>query len=436
MRRQRARVQEQTSHPEIVYISEKRPDGYRRRRLLVGAVASIGIAVIVIVAMLLSVIPETGWLIAGGVAAGFCVPGAIAGYRWWLAARYDKELQEGVKRKQEAELRQSEAQADEAEGKARQAHATADNLEIDRHFHSTDAGTAIVGLKPGVPIRILPKRTASERALLALPEPEELPKLLPLLREHPCWLISGGRNSGKTQVFLHLIDSKNGIRIICDPKGIALNPWPPGVKVAEGPGAIMTIIKHVHNVLEDRRGRKVTTAKPIYLGIDELFYIVSPPPAGLGLPIMDYVFVIVTLGREYGVHCSFTCSDEGVKALGIEGRSGLKRGLTRLEIDHNPIDHQRRGYLLHKPGEKYEVELPGLFVGGGGATRIISRTKPAPAPAKTPEQIRAEKEAEFCRLVLKEGLERKVACPRVFDAPYTGKRAQRLKKALEASDFH
>lgn len=425
--------------PGVIVTKETRPDGSTRTLFVIGGVVFVTLTVLGGVWMILEAAPIAAYILAGGGAVGL----GLAGYAVLRRSnQINHESQQTFNQAQQQavlDIRLLRANVSQAEGQARGAHMEADNLSYNRHFQETAGGTAIIGLPENVPVRIIPKRTPAERReLLALPEPKiESDKLIDVLQKQFCVAIEGGRDAGKTVVALWWASFRNdGDLMIADPKGFGINPWPSNAWVADDDTSILAMVRRVAAEAKRRRDNRLFNERPIYLFIDELQWLVEDNEERVGLPLMAPFFRIIYLAREFGVHASISTGDGGVESLRVQGKGGLRRGLVWIEVNLNPITGERAGHIKHKPGQVFPVELPGVFAGRNQAKRFKVQAPEALVPAKSPEDIEAEKTAQFCRLVLKNGLDRKDACPEVFNAPYTGKRAQKLARALKAAEFH
>ena len=250
-----------------------------------------------------------------------------------------------------------------------------------------------------------PHETVKDVTYLQLPpETEQLPYLLDVISQADCIMVQGGRGSGKTNVLLHWASLKTGDKVVLDPKGLDLNPWP-DAWVAEDANSMLAAVNRVATELKRRKTGRLTHEPATYLLADELHHLVEE----LKLPIMDSIFNVITFGREFNVHASFTCSDGGVKSLDIEGRSGLREGLVRVKLSFSLIDNQYRGWVLdggNKPNQQWtQVKLPGEYQGRFTGKSFVSKQLIKPQIDDT--------EAEILRLH-KEGWSSRAICEQVF----------------------
>jgi len=260
-----------------------------------------------------------------------------------------------------------EAQAVQEEAKAQSAMMHSHLLTIpDNHY----AVSALDGRLVSTPNR--PIRDQDQLALMPEMEKDKM-NAMDLLKSEDCLMFPGGRGSGKTNLALWLMLVKRGRKIVCDPKGLDINFWPLGCEVAKTDQGIIRAVKTVHGEIMQRKEDGIIDAEPWYLFLDELYYLVDD----MSLDIMDKVFSIITLGREYNVHASFTTSDNGVKSLKIEGRSGLRDGLTWLALHKSRLTGQRKGFLVETElgkREKHPLVLPPQFTPNGKGVEFTGQS--------------------------------------------------------------
>lgn len=213
-------------------------------------------------------------------------------------------------------------------------------------------------------------RSSSARHML--PEPErELKPVIELIRNEPCIAVWGGRGSGKTTHALHWLAYSRNENYVIDPKPLGLNPWP-NSKVIGSNGQFDEVepsVKRIYNELLHRQQNGLLNEQPITLLVDELYTLTMVHK----LAIMDWIFAIITLGREYGVNASFTSSAKGVKALGIEGMSGLAEALTFVHLIKNGDDF--RAYVDLGQGE-IECLPCGPYIASEQTPRMIGASIP------------------------------------------------------------
>lgn len=205
--------------------------------------------------------------------------------------------------------------------------------------------------------------------------PVQRADIMDVLRKSDCVMLQGGRGSGKTNAALWWISSKQGDKIACDPKGTKANPWP-GCRVVSDDNQIVWIVKKVSAEARRRKNKELFNETPIYLLVDELHYLEEDNDERSGLYLARYIFSIITLGREYHVHAAFTTSDGGVKSLGIEGKSGLRDGLTWLEMAQHPVTKERECWVRHSRYGRIPATLPPVYNGlGNGKTLVLPPPK-------------------------------------------------------------
>lgn len=212
-----------------------------------------------------------------------------------------------------------------------------------------------------------------------------------VLAESDCVFVQGGRGAGKTNIMLWWMASKRrGEKIVCDPKGTAVNPWP-GCRVVSDDAAIEYTVRRIAAEARRRKTKELFNEPPIYLLVDELHYLVEDNDERPGLDIARHVFAVISLGRQYNVHASFTTSDGGVKSLGIEGRGGLRDGLTWIEMAQHPVTRMRECWIRHSRYGRIEATLPPVYNGIGS-----SKPLRLPASVTTPQPVEVESDIKRC----------------------------------------
>lgn len=181
---------------------------------------------------------------------------------------------------------------------------------------------------------------------------------LELFEREKCVAILGPRGAGKTELGFWFLSFRRGLRLVCDPKGAAINHWP-GAIVAQDNTSIVAMVNRVEGQLRYRRENNLRNEQEINLFVDELFDLVKIQ----GLPIMKSVFWIASLGREYNINAAFTTNDFGVKTLEVEGMSGQKAHFALVEIRRDRFTEQRQAWLIDGR-ERTPLVLPGVFPGG------------------------------------------------------------------------
>ena len=429
-------------NPGVIVTTEKGADGSTRTMAVVGGVVFVALSVIGSVWLILDAEPFAAYILAGGGAVGMALFGGAV---WRRSNQINEHAQKKFDDEQEttnlnlrqltAEVGKSESELGEQKAKTRGAWAAATKLEYDAHLFQFGKDIAVVDMPRRVTVNVIRHQTpAQQRELLTLPEPEAEPdKLIDVLRKQFCMAIEGGRDAGKTVCALWWASFRtDGDLMIADPKGFGINPWPANAWVASDETSIVEMVRRVALELKRRRDNELFNQRPIYLLVDELQWLVEENEARPGLPIMQPFFTLITFGREFGVHASCTTGDGGVESLKIKGKSGLKRGLVWVEINLNPMNGERTGYIKHKPGQVFPVELPGVFAGRNQARRFKVQRSAAPAQSKTAKEIEDEKTAAWIAAV-KNGELKGAACERIFQRGYGGNFAQSLRKALDNS---
>lgn len=293
--------------------------------------------------------------------------------------------QRTVKLHQDLTTRQFKAEVEKSEYQARQEQLQASRLELELPLLQLNRNQWALDLRTGNRIAS-PHEIVKDVTMLPAPQEPESPNLLDVIRQADCIMVQGGRGAGKTNIALHWLSYQTGYKVVLDPKGLDLNPWP-GAWVAQDSNSMLVAVSRVASELKRRKANRLTGEAAIYLFADELHHLIEEE----GLPIMDSIFGIITFGREFNVHASFTCSDGGVKSLDIEGRSGLREGLVRVRLSLSLIDNQYRGWILDggdKPNQQWTpVVLPGEYRGRSTGKPFVSRQIVRPQISRTEARI-------------------------------------------------
>lgn len=247
------------------------------------------------------------------------------------------------------------------EEKAKQEAVITRQLELASRLHETKTGVFVAD---GMSQWTFIPATAQERKALDsgnIIDITPLPNLMDLISEETCIMVYGGRGAGKTTIGLHWLSVRPGQVIVCDPKPRGLNNWPTDNIVGCG-GRYDDIERTIHQVraeLARRIKNELLNETDLTLFLDELYQLVIIQQ----MDIMKPFFEIITIGRDYHVHGGFTSSDKGVKALGIEGMSGLREALTEIRVVKAGNSHQV--FVDLGNGER-EAKTPGLYYGRNG----------------------------------------------------------------------
>lgn len=310
------------------------------------------------------------------------------------------------------------------EEKAEQEKIITRQLYLAAHLHETRTGVFVAD---GLERWDFIPASAAERKMLGAGDVingTALPALLDLIQDETCCMIYGGRGAGKTTTALHWLSGRPGDVVVCDPKPSGLNAWP-GRVVGTG-GRFSEIESAVYQVkaeLERRIDSQLLHEPELTLFLDELFQLVDVQQ----LDVMQPIFEIITIGREYRVNAGFTASDRGVKSLKIDGRSGLRDALTMVRVEK--IGNAWRTYVDAGNGEQ-ECKPPGPYRPGRGRAGG-SVDLPELAPQWTTFDILA---AAFWQEV-NAGSSKNAAYSLVFGGTYGGRDVARLNDWKGTSVF-
>lgn len=259
------------------------------------------------------------------------------------------------------------------EEKAKQEKIVTRQLELAARLHQVKEGVFVAD---GMSDWTFIPATAQERKALDsgnIIDITPLSNLMDLISGETCVMVFGGRGAGKTTIGLHWLSVRPGQVIVCDPKPRGLNPWPTDNVVGCG-GRYDDIERTIHQVraeLTRRIKHELLNEPDLTLFLDELYQLVIIQQ----LDVMKPFFEVITIGRDYHVHGGFTSSDKGVKALGIEGMSGLREALTEVRVLKAGNSHK---VFVDLGNGEQEAKAPGLYYGprNGNGRVLLPDIKP------------------------------------------------------------
>jgi len=232
----------------------------------------------------------------------------------------------------------------------------ADRLEAERLVLNYSRNERLL-VAPELTFRVIDPADRGPALLESGLDSENLRPVMDVIAGEPCVCIYGARDAGKTTLALHWIACQQAERIVIDPKPAGLNSWPTD-RVIGCNGRMDEIEPAVSRVYAEvlrRQELGLLNEPAITLLVDELFTLTKVHK----LDIMQSIFAIIALGRQYRVNASFTSSAKGVKALEIEGMSGLSESLAFVHVVK--VGEVRKVYCDLGEGE-FEVRPPGPYI--------------------------------------------------------------------------